>query len=432
MEKEKQPEIIGSFLIGVAKTFYSINALTAHKLDSLLQNLKADQWYPLAHLHLLFDALKQSPYYSELLLYQAGANFIQNWYDTEGKALNLGSIGHMRLQDNSAGVKLVCRNYDPDFFFTEINCLDLEKGYLELNTSSPMPIAFLKGLFYNGLWMWGDLLWLDMEVIECGAHNPYHHIIMKYSFRTQTIDRLDDIIDDISNNKCKIDNFPELTKELAWKVKGLRQVVEMEKKINTESASILGKALKRQVEINNQLEEATETIKEQAIKDHLTEIYNKRFFDISYEKMWFQCMRQKKNISIFMIDVDHFKLYNDRYGHLNGDTALKTIAKLISNLFHRAGDIVARFGGEEFIVAISDTPQDVVTQLAQKINTVIEDAKLVHEHSPVSNFITVSIGSASTVPKESICSPEKLIAQADVSLYKAKKAGRNCHAHKNF
>ncbi len=158
--------------------------------------------------------------------------------------------------------------------------------------------------------------------------------------------------------------------------------------------------------------------------DKLTEIYNRRFFDESLENLWFYTLRNKEYLSAIMMDIDFFKNYNDFYGHVEGDQCLKKVARAIRNSLLRSIDMVARYGGEEFSALLPATTSDGAVIVVKRIQEKIQELKIKHELSEVSQFLTISIGIATIRPKEGV-QPMSLIKRADFGLYMAKKEGRN-------
>jgi diguanylate cyclase (GGDEF)-like protein len=156
--------------------------------------------------------------------------------------------------------------------------------------------------------------------------------------------------------------------------------------------------------------------------DGLTNIPNRRCFDIFLQKAWGNSMRDKQLLSLIMIDIDNFKLYNDTYGHLAGDQCLKWVADVIKDTVKRSGDFVARIGGEEFVVLLSNTHEYGAAAVAEEIRNRIE--KLGAGNKELRSIITVSAGVAARIPNENMKS-DNLINAADRALYQSKKAGRN-------
>jgi diguanylate cyclase (GGDEF)-like protein len=167
--------------------------------------------------------------------------------------------------------------------------------------------------------------------------------------------------------------------------------------------------------------------------DPLTGIANRRSFDETLNLEWRRALRSQQPLSLLVIDVDHFKLYNDTYGHVAGDQCLRTVAEVIDTCIKRAGDLAARYGGEEFAVILPHTTADDARMLAQKICDTLRRQNLPHRASPTSDHVTVSIGvaggrialPAGSNPEAWASNPVVLIEAADKALYDAKAAGRN-------
>jgi diguanylate cyclase (GGDEF)-like protein len=157
--------------------------------------------------------------------------------------------------------------------------------------------------------------------------------------------------------------------------------------------------------------------------DGLTKIANKRYLMEKLKYFWFEHKKLKLPLSVIMIDVDFFKNYNDLYGHLEGDKVLQAIAETLQNVIRKDADIVGRFGGEEFLVILTETPSDKAFDVAERIRLKIENLKIPHENSEVSPYVTVSLGVASVIPEDDDF--EKIIELADIALYRAKNSGRN-------
>ncbi len=174
------------------------------------------------------------------------------------------------------------------------------------------------------------------------------------------------------------------------------------------------------------LEELNMQLLRLANRDSLTGIANRRSFDERFREEWLRSARTRHPISLIMFDIDLFKLYNDKYGHLEGDECLKRIAMAVEALASRPSDIVARYGGEEFIVLLPETDSSGAQTMAEKIRVEIESLHIPNPDSSVSPFITVSLGVATTVPEADLMpDSDRLIKQADDALYQAKNAGRN-------
>jgi diguanylate cyclase (GGDEF)-like protein/PAS domain S-box-containing protein len=171
------------------------------------------------------------------------------------------------------------------------------------------------------------------------------------------------------------------------------------------------------------LEDAYHAVEALAITDGLTGLANRRRFDQSLIAEWRRSMRTHLPLSLLLIDADHFKAYNDTYGHLRGDSCLKQIAEAAQDVVARPGDLVARFGGEEFAVLLPSTAIDGAAHIAEEICTLLRTKKLPHKGN-ATGLVTISIGCASLVPRLGQTSTN-LIELADEALYQAKRNGRN-------
>lgn len=158
--------------------------------------------------------------------------------------------------------------------------------------------------------------------------------------------------------------------------------------------------------------------------DGLTGIPNRRALDATLEREWRRCHRSNKPLSLIMADIDHFKSYNDTYGHLQGDDCLKLVGTTLQQTLVRPGDLLARYGGEEFIALLPETDATGAALVAHKMMQAIRALDLPHTGSTTSDQVTISIGVATTLP-ERITSSAVLLEAADTALYLAKQGGRN-------
>lgn len=161
-----------------------------------------------------------------------------------------------------------------------------------------------------------------------------------------------------------------------------------------------------------------------AQKDVLTGIYNRRYFEDNYQRICRQAFRENKYLTVMLIDVDYFKNYNDRYGHIKGDKALQKVAQSLNSIVKRPLDIVARYGGEEFVVVCYNSRKNFAQSLAEQILEQVESLNIPHCKSNASNYLTLSIGGAVAIP-ETKAGYHKLLGTADIALYEAKRSGRN-------
>lgn len=173
---------------------------------------------------------------------------------------------------------------------------------------------------------------------------------------------------------------------------------------------------------NGELEQLTAQLGQMAVTDPLTGLYNRRFLDAHLRVMAKASARDARPLAVFMLDVDHFKAFNDRHGHPVGDDALRHAAQAIRRTFPRGSDVAARYGGEEFAVVCANTDAVAAAHLAERLRTHVADAASAPTALP--QAVTVSIGFAVAAGGRAVA-PGELVAAADAHLYAAKAAGRD-------
>ena len=174
------------------------------------------------------------------------------------------------------------------------------------------------------------------------------------------------------------------------------------------------------------LEELNKELQDLADLDGLTSVANRRRGDAYLQEVWLRLRREKQPLSVLMLDVDHFKAYNDNYGHQAGDACLIQVAEALQGSLHRVNDLVSRYGGEEFMLILPNTDQNGAVCLGEKVCAAVESQAIEHECSSASDFVTVSAGCATVIPNQANSfSIEQLVHKADMALYKAKQLGRN-------
>ena len=164
-------------------------------------------------------------------------------------------------------------------------------------------------------------------------------------------------------------------------------------------------------------------LSEMVARDGLTGLKNRGAFDDDYARLWHQAARDRRSMALLLIDVDHFKAYNDRYGHQAGDRALRRVAQVVQRFARRPLDIAARYGGEEFLLALYDLGAEHVREIAEELRASVQALAIQHDDSPAA-VVTASIGVAIVSPRPGR-SPEGAVQLADEALYAAKRGGRN-------
>ena len=174
----------------------------------------------------------------------------------------------------------------------------------------------------------------------------------------------------------------------------------------------------------SELVELTEKLRQLSSLDGLTGIANRRSFDDELARIWRRAQREGGSVSLVMIDIDHFKCYNDAYGHPAGDECLRRVAEVLRSNVNRPFDLAARYGGEEFAVLLPDTHGAGAEIVAEQMRALVESLGIPHCRSSANRAVTISCGVAVAAPTPDL-EPASLIAQADRRLYEAKHAGRN-------
>ena len=195
---------------------------------------------------------------------------------------------------------------------------------------------------------------------------------------------------------------------LKAKLKAMLRLVEMQRAL---------------VHVTEQLNEANAKLQRLSATDGLTGIANRRMYDELAIREWRRCERMKKPLALVMIDVDHFKLFNDKYGHQVGDECLKAIAAQVGKAAPRATDLAGRYGGEEFILVLGETDTDGAKWIANRLRQQVSDLKIPH-YATSSRHVTISCGVAAVIP-EGKYSLDVLLKSADHALYQAKETGRD-------
>ncbi|MEY9402786.1 diguanylate cyclase (GGDEF)-like protein/PAS domain S-box-containing protein [Bradyrhizobium japonicum] len=166
-------------------------------------------------------------------------------------------------------------------------------------------------------------------------------------------------------------------------------------------------------------------LKELATKDGLTGLSNRRAFDQMLMSEWARAQRTQKPMALLFVDVDHFKLFNDRHGHQSGDECLRAVADVVSRHAVRPLDLASRYGGEEFALILPDMDCDAACAIAEEIRGTVKALRIAHGAVGAGEHVTLSVGVASHIPTEADGSPDRLLGAADEALYAAKRLGRN-------
>lgn len=178
------------------------------------------------------------------------------------------------------------------------------------------------------------------------------------------------------------------------------------------------------ISIREDLEATNKKLVKIASRDHLTGLYNRQEFERVIVREWNHAIRYDSPISMMMVDIDNFKLYNDNYGHLSGDHCLQKLSIVLDKTLKRPRDFLARFGGEEFVVILPDTDSDGARHIGEQVREAVISQHIPHEFSDVAPYVTVSIGIATT-REPALAVYEDMLDEADQALYQSKRDGKN-------
>ncbi|MDH1242054.1 sensor domain-containing diguanylate cyclase [Acinetobacter johnsonii] len=206
----------------------------------------------------------------------------------------------------------------------------------------------------------------------------------------------------------------------------IRDVVHVVRKPDGEVDSLVGFMfdISERKKQEQELETLKKQLEEYSYQDGLTGIANRRFFEDSYQREWLNAQREQQPLTLILLDIDYFKQYNDHNGHLLGDACLKQIAQILKKSVSRPRDLVARFGGEEFVLILPDTSQASAIEVVERILQSIRTADICHSSSPLDQRLSVSLGVKTIIPTQK---NDKMafLKEVDQNLYLAKEQGRN-------
>jgi len=220
------------------------------------------------------------------------------------------------------------------------------------------------------------------------------------------------------------EHLDELDKRMRSTYSELRKSLAQGEKLQGELIYVISNREKEIETRTEELKEANATLERLSREDSLTGLANRRWFAQFLAQTWRSALRDNKAISILIMDIDDFKAYNDTYGHQKGDECLKLVAQAIRRTVGRASDLVSRYGGEEFVVVLGDTPLEGALKIAEQIRVSVESLAIPHKAAKYYRHVTLSIGVTSTLPTHDT-QPETVLIAADRAMYNAKHDGKN-------
>ncbi|MDH3978582.1 MAG: GGDEF domain-containing protein, partial [Gammaproteobacteria bacterium] len=220
------------------------------------------------------------------------------------------------------------------------------------------------------------------------------------------------------------DHLVALDKRLRATYRKLRKALSQGEKLRGELIYVISNREKEIEKQTAELKEANTALKRLSREDSLTGLANRRWFAEFLARSWRVALRENKPLSILIMDIDNFKSYNDSYGHQKGDECLRQVAKAIRLAIGRPSDLASRYGGEEFVVVLGDTPLEGALKVAESIRQSVRELEIPHKGSESDRYVTLSIGVTSTLPTHDV-QPETILIAADRAMYNAKSQGKN-------
>lgn len=428
--QQDTPSILGAYLLGMIDSFDRTSILNVESLPFSYDHLESSKWYPFDHALALVKLISKTLPDGSHLLFWAGVNFISKWYwDGPGKELVQSGAQWIQYNYNSNGYSDVVRGPKNEVGWVKNLEYNYEAGYILVESVTPWGSEYIRGVMYGGFLLFDDFAYFDVEIVSITQAEdlPFQKTIIKYSFRL------------ISDEERAPDFKPD---EIWWGDHNFTraQVDEYLFRLKlTENQNYLRNRYQREMEellkshiaelriTQKNLVESNKQLQIEATTDSLSGLRNRRYFYQQIQPLSSIANRRGLTLSAMIIDIDYFKLFNDHYGHFEGDEVIKKVAECIKDVFKRGEDLVCRFGGEEFVCVCLNLSRQEVADMAQRLMLEIESERILHARSKVSDYLTVTIGSSLAKPGN--IEIEELLVLADQALYKAKEQGRDRHLH---
>ena len=421
-------EISGAFLVGVFYAFSDNNLIPEDAFPFNVNEISPQEWYPFDYFFKTLEVVEKEIPDADNIMFWAGVNFLNIWYHHgPGKELISSGLDWIYANSESGGYNSVARGGSPDEIgWCRITDIDVEKGYVIYENFSPFHSDFLRGLFYAGCILFDDMEYVTVETIANPQKNKGRivYTTITINFRLKKNQELDAKIHDLNLKTPVIQLNNHESQSLAWQVKGLQYHIQLLKAHQGELSKVLGESLSNLRENTKKLQDYISLVEEMSNTDGLTGIYNRRYFDEHLPKVINSAKRKNELVNFIMMDIDHFKQYNDTYGHQMGDDVLVEIAKILKDSLHRADDYCFRLGGEEFGVIFKADTKEQSIEFANTLKKNIENLHITHSGNTASPYVTASFGLICQKAND-IAGINEIYRQADDLLYTSKELGRN-------
>lgn len=419
-------EIPVIFITSLAETQYKIQKFDLELLNSTAKSIHITELLIYINNYLSVQDLTE-----RLFLITKQQQLLLNFIERINQFLDLKNLFNIATQDIAqilqcdrlSLVRLINENIivESQFITAEAN----KKKLTKITFDSYNKIIGNKKKYYNG----------DIKVIDNSHSLTKTNIVPNLYLNSNKKPIQSTVIVPIllNQNSTKIHKYHPLwgwfiLEQCSFKQWQEPELTFLKQLSNQLSIAIKHGLLHQQLQNNNQqMQKNNQQLKQLAFCDSLTQISNRRYFERQLNKEWGRLKRIPSFLSIIFCDIDCFKIYNDTYGHQQGDQCLQKVAQALAKVIKRPADIVARYGGEEFIVILPYTPSQGAITVAEAMRVAVKKLKLPHPNSTVNSVVTISVGVATTIPN-SQDSPNMLIEAADLALYQAKEQGRDCIA----
>ncbi len=263
-----------------------------------------------------------------------------------------------------------------------------------------------------------DIIFLSIWMNDAGP------VFLKALIRTDNLSSLGQLIFAFTNSLLLAKKFSDSLEQEEVLTARLTEINCNLDELVLQRTKDLEKSNQRIEQQKLELEKANQSLRNLSFKDQLTGVWNRRKYDQIVEMEWRRCLRYKRPIALLLVDMDFFKEFNDSYGHIAGDECLVKLGEILKHTLTRSSDMVARYGGDEFVAILPETGKEEAVDIADMLRRKIEALHVPHAHSTVSGYVTVTIGVTSLIPNKNL-SYKNLFRFADKALYEAKIDGRN-------
>ncbi len=425
-------EVSGAFLLGMLDSFSKTHVIESEQIDFPVENLLADAWYPYDYLIKLNTLIEESTPAASSILFWAGVKFIELWYQHgPGKEMVTSSLDWVYCNDKGGGYSSVVRGAQVGWCRNIVT--NVQQGFALVENVMPISASYLRGIFFGGFCLFDDMAYYNTEIesVSNDPKLPFQRTVVKLIFKTAngSIPKSRIASFGIPDNEASVQTREEAD-DLLWRYRHQLNLSKLRDEYNASILDLANSAFNNLQALKEELATANVALALEATTDPLTGLNNRRYFDREITRTLNSARRNQHSVCVMMFDIDYFKQYNDHYGHLLGDSAIKAVAECIKASVSRESDLVARLGGEEFIAVITNSDEAGSRKIARRISEAIEAKRIPHDKSGISPYLTVSVGS---VMLEDHAAPaDVLLRLADDALYEAKKLGRNRHVHTRF